>query len=292
MEGVKPKILVTGGRGLVGSRVIELLSSSYEFLSLARRDGFDVTAPESFSKFSNQDAKVLIHFAAKTDVDGCESEKDLGKNSEAWQINVEGTRNTANFCLKNNIKIILISTDFVFDGKKSEGEGYTEEDIPSPVNWYSKTKFEAEKVVKEAGLDHIILRTAYPYRKEFAQKKDFVRIILERLQQGMEVKAITNHIMCPTFIDDLAPVINKLISIDARGIYHAVGSSPVSPHDAAAKIAEVYNLDKNLIKPISREEYFSGKAERPFNLYLKNDKINSLDLSMSSLEEGLEEIKK
>ena len=291
METTKEKILVSGGLGLVGSRIVELLSDKYDLSLHSRSNGFEITDLKSFSSL-DRDAKYFLHLAAKADVDGSELEKELAENSEVWKINVNGTKNVADFCHENNIKVIYISTDFVFDGEKKEGDFYTEEDIPNPVNFYAKTKYEGEKAIQNSGAEYAIIRIAYPYRKEFEAKKDFVRAILERLKQGLPIKAIIDHIMCPTFIDDIAIVIDKIIETGGSGIYHAVGGTPLTPYDAALKMQEVFDLDKSLIGTTTRNEFFEGKARRPFNLYLKNARIENLGVEMRTFEKGLYELKK
>ncbi len=285
------KIAVTGARGLVGSRVLELLDKKHEFLPLSSQD-IDIRERHSIDKFlKGKNIDVLIHMAAKTDVDGSEMEKDLGKESEVWNINVTGTRNIAEFCKENAVKLVHISTDFVFDGKKPVGEFYTEDDVPNPINFYAITKYEAEKAVEEAQGDFVILRIAYPYRAHFEQKKDFVRAILDRLRQGLPIAGVEDHIMCPTFIDDAAFAIDSILEHNGSGIYHAVGSEDLSPYEAIMKIVEVFRLKKDLILKTTREEYFRGKARRPFNLSLKNGRIEELGIRMKTFQEGLQELR-
>src|SRR3990167_2808400 len=114
---MKQKVLGTGLSGMVGSRVVELLSS-YDFEDLSLATGVDITQAEQVkSKVSNSSADWIVHFAAKTDVDGCEGEKGKGVNSDAWKINVEGTRNLISEAEKYKKKVLYISTDFVFDGR-------------------------------------------------------------------------------------------------------------------------------------------------------------------------------
>lgn len=286
----KTNVGISGGSGLVGSRIVALLHNKYNLTVLGRKDGFDIADPESFSKFKNKNIKFFIHLAGKADVDGSESERELGEESEAWKVNVIGTRNAANFCRENDIKMIYASTDFVFDGKKPEGEFYKEDDLPCPINFYAKTKYEGEKEVEKSGAKYIILRIAYPYRTEFEQKKDFVRAILDRLRQGLEVKAVADHIMCPTFIDDIARALDLLMEKNGNGIYHCVGDTPISPYNAALLIAEELGVDKSLVEMTTREKYFKNKAPRPFNLFLKNDRIKDLGLEMESFSEGLKKI--
>ena len=289
----KPQILGLGLNGLVGSRIMQLLSESYEFINLSRSTGVDITKKDSLSVIKDYaDAKFVLQFAAKTDVDDCEKDKELGEEGEAWKINVNGTRNVAQACRDLGKKIIYISTDFVFDGQKVKGDSYSETDTPNPINWYSKTKYEGEKAVSESGAPYVIIRLAYPYRAGFELKKDFVRAIIDSLKNGNEIKGITDHIFCPTLIDDIAPVFDTLIKNDAVGIYHAVGKDGITPYEAALKIAEVFDLDQSLVAATTREEFFKDRAPRPFNLKLRNVKIEQLGVKMKGFEEGLLEIKK
>ncbi|MEK9178655.1 MAG: NAD(P)-dependent oxidoreductase [Patescibacteria group bacterium] len=290
---MKPQIIALGLSGLVGSRISELLSDKYNFVSLSISSGVNITKPETLAAVKNyEEANYVLHMAAKTDVDGCEDEKKLGEDSEAWKINVLGTENVSEICRQTGKKIIYFSTDFVFDGEKPETQSYSEEDLPNPQNFYAKTKYEGEKAVEGSGADYIILRTAYPYRAKFDLKKDFVRSIKEKLEEGSRVEAVEDHIFCPTFIDDLAIALDSLIENDSYGIYHAVGGSSLSPYQAVNFIAQTFGLDKSLITSAKREDFFHSRAVRPFNLSLSNDKIGKLDVKMRTFEEGILEVKK
>lgn len=299
------KILGTGLNGLVGSRIVELLKNSYEF----EYSEVDITDKNLIGeKIIKSDAEIILHIAAKTYVDGCEEDKDEDirisgyqdireqekawkEEKTAWAVNVFGTQNIVDACKKNNKKIIYISTDFVFDGDSCPNDGYDEEDVPNPINWYSKTKYEGEKIVQNSGLQWIIGRTAYPYRANFA-REDFTRELIDALKNKKKLKMVTDHIMSPTFIDDIAAALNILISKEQTGIFHITGSQFVSPYEAALMIAEEFKLDKSLIEKTTRNEYFINKAKRPFQLALKNDKIEKLGIKMRRFEEGLEKVKK
>ncbi|HSW96203.1 MAG TPA: SDR family oxidoreductase [Candidatus Saccharimonadales bacterium] len=286
------KLLITGGNGLVGSRIIELLSPSYNFDIVTRTAGTDITDKDAVqSKIINSEATTIIHLAAKTDVDGCEKEKELGKESEAWKINVEGTRNVVDAAIAAKKKIIYISTDFVFDGQDTPQNGYTEEDKPNPMNWYAQTKYEGEKLVQEAVIPWIITRIAYPYRASF-EKKDFVRVFKSLLEQGKELSLITDHFVNATFIDDIAFALDSLISQNQSGIYHVTGNQTLSPYEEGVLVAKIFELDQSLIRKTSRAEFFKDRAIRPFNLKMNNAKIDKLEIKMKSFEEGLREIKK
>lgn len=280
------KILGTGLSGLVGSRIVELLQDKYEFDSSTEDIGDKELIQD---RIINSDAPLVLHLAAKADVDGCEKDKELGEDGDAWKINVVGTENIAQACSQTNKKLIYISTDFIFDGQKESG--YEEEDTPNPVNWYGKTKYEGESVVQKNGLNFIIARIAYPYRASYPLKKDFVRGLIEKLKTGEPLSMVTDHVMTPTFVDDIANALNTLIQKDERGIFHVVGSQQVSPYSAALLISDIFGFDKSRIGKITLEEFFKGRAKRGFNLYLKNDRIKRLGINMRTLEEGLREIK-
>jgi len=286
------KILGTGLSGLVGSRIVELLSDRYEFEKISRNTGIDVTDREKIiEKIKSSDASIVLHLAAKTDVDGCERDKALGENGDAWKINVEGTKNVVDACQERNKKLIYVSTDFVFDGKNPSGGGYTEEDAPSPINWYAKTKYESEKIIQRCSTPWIIARIAYPYRGNF-NKLDFARAILERLQNNEKVAGVTDHIFTPTFVDDIAYAIDKLMEKKSTGLFHVVGCQFLSPFDAAQIIARVFDCDQKLISKTTRSEFFKDRAPRSFQLAINSDKIRRLGIKMRGLEEGLMEIKK
>lgn len=284
------KIIGTGLSGLVGSRIVELLSS-YEFEDISRKTGTDIADKDAvLSRIETSEAPVILHMAAFTNVDGAEEQKNLGEESDAWKINVVGTENVVKAAEATGKKLIYISTDFVFDGNNTPTGGYTEEDTPHPINWYAATKYEGEKKVQAAQIPWIIIRIAYPYRAQF-EKNDFFRAMKNRLAQGQPIAAITDHTYCPTFIDDIAPALNALIMHNATGIYHVTGNQSLSPYNAAIDIAEIFDLDKNLISTTTRAEYFKDKALRPFDLSMNNGKIKSLGVSMIGFEQGLEEIK-
>lgn len=287
----KKHIIAVGGSGLVGSRIGEILGQYFSFENASIETGLDITKPETLSQIRNATENTwILHLAAKADVDGCEKDKPLGEQGPAWLINVEGTGNVLNSCKESGSKMIYISTDFIFDGQKPLGEGYKEEDRPNPINWYAKTKLEGEKLVKESGVPFLIVRIAYPFRKEFPGKLDFVRAIKTRLENKQSVQAVTDHVMSPTYIDDIGSALKTLIDENKTGIYHVVGSASVSPYEASLQIAEIFHLDPSLITQTKRDVFFQGRADRPFNLYLQNDKIKQLGVRMRSFQEGLQEM--
>jgi dTDP-4-dehydrorhamnose reductase len=286
-------IFTIGGSGLVGSRITELLQQKGHTVDdLSLTTGVDITDPASLDIIREDTThEVVLHLAAKADVEGCEKDKALREEGEAYKINVGGTKNVVDACRASKKKILYISTDFVFDGTKEPPYQYTEEDTPNPVNWYATTKYKGEEVIRESGIPFAILRIAYPFRSDaFAAKNDFVHAIMGRLANKQPITAVTDHIMTPTFIDDIAAAIAAVIEQDAEGIYHVVGSQSLTPYDAFMLMAERFGYDKNLIGKTTREAFFQGKAPRPFNLAINNAKIKKLGVTMKTFEEGIKEI--
>ncbi len=285
-------IVAIGSSGLVGSRIYDILRDRYSFLQVSKSTGVDITRQETLGSITeDREHDYVLHLAAKTDVDGCEKDKENGEEGEAWKINVLGTKNVVDACKKSGKQIIYISTDFVFDGETTPEDGYTEEDIPNPPNWYARTKYEGEKIVKEAGIPYLILRIAYPFRAVYAQKKDFIRAILSRLKENKPVTAITDHVMTPTYIDDIAEALDVLLNKNATGIYHVVGSECISPFDACQLLAREFSLDTSLIEKTTREIFFKDRAPRAFNLSINNDKIENLGVNMRTFTEALGDMK-
>lgn len=278
-------ILGTGLTGLVGSRIVELLNSIYQFEKLHS----DLREYQQvIDEVIHSSAHCVLHLAGMTDVDRCETEKNQGPQSQAWRINVDGTKALVSACQRRRKRLIYVSTDFVFNGTK---DSYRETDEPHPCNFYGLTKYEGEKVVGELGELGLICRISYPYRAKFDKKKDVVRAILERLSAHVSVHAVSDQIIVPTFIDDIAASLDLLLKTNEHGIFHLVGSESITPYGLAHKIAKTFGLDSALIGAILRQDYFRGRAERPYKTVLNNDKIRSLGFSPKGVTLGFFEVK-
>ena len=282
-------VLATGLSGLVGTRVRDLLSHSFDFEDLSLATDIDITQIQQVEKaFDASPARVVLHLAAKTDVDSCEDDKLLAEEGQAWRVNVIGTENIAAAAQKFGKRVIYISTDFVFDGTK---ESYSEEDKPNPISWYGYTKFIGEEKLTSCDVDVTIVRISYPYRSRNNVREDFVHRLIDTMKNNKKVYGLTDHILTPTFIDDIANNLSLFLSKNLPGIYHLVGSSSMPTIEAVKLVRDVYHLQAEII-PIDRQTYFRNRAFRPFKLALKNDKIRKLGLKMSAFIDGLKEIRK
>lgn len=272
------KVALTGADGLVGSRIVELLKNDFKFIPLPQ-SSMDITNKEQINgTLKNLDFDIFFHLAAYTNVPGAESNKEL-----CFKINRDGTKNVFEAVNQKQKKFIYISTDFVFDGINPP---YFEDSIPNPTSVYAASKYEGEKIVKDSGM---IVRIAYPYRASFELKKDFFRTFKSYLENGKTLSMITDSLMTPTFIDDIAYGLKYLFNNYSPKIFHLVGSESMSPYNAALTVAETFNLDKSLIGKTTYEEYVKGKARLPQFATIKSQKNNFY--KMKRFKEGLREIK-
>src|SRR3989304_8217722 len=206
---MKGLILVTGSEGLVGSRFVEI-SNRKNFLHLPKEIEFDITnKAEVNALISSYNFSAVVNFAAFTDVGKAEEERG-NKDGEAWQVNVEGTRNLVQAVKphRERIHFIQISTDMVFTGSTWDPGPYKEdhspETNPEKVTWYGFTKAEAEKVVQEE-LDGsaTILRIIYPVRSEFDRKLDFLRKPLHLYDKGELYPIFMDQHVSISFADEV-----------------------------------------------------------------------------------------
>lgn len=273
------KIAITGANGLVGSRIIELLKNDFEFISLSQKS-MDITDKKQVKNIlKNLDFDIFLHLAAYTNVAGAETNKEL-----CFKINVDGTKNVFETVQDKNKKFIYISTDFVFDGNNPP---YFEDSIPNPPGVYADSKYQGEKIVERKAM---IVRISYPYRAKFDKKNDFFRTFKNYLQQKKELRMITNSLMTPTFIDDIAYGLKYLINNYSPEIFHLVGRQSISPYETAILIAEKFNLDKSLIGKTTYEEYIKNKPGLPQYADIRSKKNNFW--KMKTFAEGLTEVAK
>lgn len=266
------KILVLGGSGLVGSRFLEL-SSDYNTVAPTHEelDLLDIKSLETYLQRS--DADTVISFAAFTNVDTAEEEKD-NEDGIVYKLNVSLPKVLAQNCLSLNKYLIHISTDYIFDGTKQTP--YIEEDLPNPVNWYGTTKMLGEEAVKEVSAGFLIVRPEMPYSSRFDKKLDLARVFIKMLKEGKVINGVMDQKITPTYVDTLVWGLFRLMEVKASGIYHLASTDYTTPYDFAVMIAEKFGLDKSLVKKISFEEYNKTRtAKRPQNSFLDVSKFET-----------------
>lgn len=279
------KIIILGSSGQLGYDLRKVFSnSSHEIIALTSKD-FDVTTQkphEALSKYTNID--YIINCIATTNVDGCEDSPEL-----AFQVNSIATLNLAKYCTQNNITLIHISTDYVFDG--SATTPYAEDSKTNPLNIYGLSKLAGDTIVTNYASKYFIFRVSSLFGVAGASGKggNFVTTMLRLAQEKDSWTVIDDQITCPTHTLDIARVIKTFIdkNIDEYGVYNCVSNNSCSWFEFTREILRQTNLDANKVKPISYKEY-AFKAKRPQYGVMSTNKLSKY-YTMPSYQEALAE---
>ncbi|WP_435073284.1 SDR family oxidoreductase [Halorubrum sp. HHNYT27] len=287
------KILVTGGSGFVGWSILNRLATDYDVWYTYFQN--DVTHPIAtginldirnkkavFECINNICPDVIIHSAAMTDVDACETNP-----KQAHTINVNGTKNILDVATDCDASVVFLSTAFVFDGKKSE---YRPNDNRNPINKYGQTKYEAEKAVEDSDLRTTILRIDQPYgRVQPWQSETMIQWTLAQLSDNTHVEVFDDWHNNPTYIFDISKVIKLVVERTSTGTFHVVGPNYISRFSWAKLIADAFGYDSSRIVP-SHSKSVNLPAKRP-NVDLDNTTVTTdLKLSMTEINMGLKEM--
>lgn len=263
-------VFITGSNGLLGQAVVTLLSreTNYELILSSVEDKslieyghkyekLDITNKDDVKKLiAYYEPQVIINCAAYTEVDKCETEREL-----CWKINVDGVKNLIIAAKRTNSKIIHYSTDYIFDGKNGP---YDEEATPNPISFYGRSKLASENALTASGIDHAILRTMVLYGIGNNIKKNFALWLVETLKKNMPVTIVTDQLGNATIVDDLAYGTYKVIEKDRSGIYNVAGKDILSRYDFALKLCDVFGFNKKLVSPILTSD-LNQPAPRPLN---------------------------
>lgn len=269
-EFIDMKILVTGSNGMLGSDIVKIFEKDHEVFGVTKQD-FDITdINASIEYIKNIKPDVIIHCAAYTNVDGCESNIDI-----AYTVNALGTRNIAITCNEVNASMVYISSDYVYDGNKNSP--YYEYDIPNPMSVYGKSKLEGENFVKSLCKKHYIVRTSWLFGKN---GNNFIKTMLNLAKDKKIISVVNDQVGSPTYTEDLAKALLQLISKPAYGTYHITNEDFCSWYDLTKYIFEVANVTGVKVIPITTEE-LNRLAPRPKNsrlekFYLRLNKYNVL----------------
>lgn len=289
------KILITGANGFLGHHLsVQLLAKSHEVIATGKGDcrlpfkkekGFQYQSMDFTDPFAVHDIfekhkpGIVVHAGAMTKVDDCEQEQ-----WQAYLANVEGTVTMLLNAEEQKSFFVFVSTDFVFSGEKGL---YKEDDTCLPVNFYGKTKYEAEDAVKEYEYDWSIVRTSLVYGKPLAGRSNILTVVKDKLEKGEEYSVVNDQVRTPTYVKDLASGIVAIIEKKATGIYHLSGEDVLTPYEMACRVAEYLELDKSLIRKVTAAN-FSQPAKRPKDTRFIIDKAKKeLGYQPISFKEGL-----
>lgn len=289
------KILLTGSNGLLGQKIIDLLRYHTEYELIASSKGenrypkeggyiyenLDITNPLEVERIiTKYEPYAVINTAAMTNVDQCETDKE---NCDL--LNIKAVEYLIKACTKHKVYLVHLSTDFIFDG---ESGPYKEEDEAKPLSYYGKSKFEAEQLLLNSGIEYSILRTIIVYG--VAAKMSRSNIVLwakSALEKGDKVKVVNDQFRMPTLAEDLAQACILAIDKRAKGIYHISGKDYMSVIEMVKRIAKFYNLDESLIEETDSTTLNQAAKRPPRTGFVLDKAIKQLGYAPHSFEEGL-----
>lgn len=279
------KVLVTGVKGQLGYDVVNELSKRGHIAIGTDIEQMDITDAESVRKVIEGDMPdAVIHCAAYTAVDAAEDNEDICR-----KINVDGTQNIADICKKNDIKMVYISTDYVFNG---EGERPWEpSDERKPLSVYGKTKCEGELAVQNTLEKYFIVRIAWAFG---VNGNNFVKTMLKLGKTRDSLTVVNDQYGSPTYTFDLARLLVDMVETEKYGVYHATNEGICTWYEFASEIFRQADL-KLAVTPVISDEY-PTKAKRPFNSRMSKEKLTEngfekLPTWQNALERYLKEIK-
>ena len=289
------KVLITGSNGLLGQKLVEKLSklSGIEVVATARGQNrlpftenykyvsLDITKKEEIDEvFEAEKPDTVIHTAAMTNVDQCESEKDA-----CWELNVKAVEYLLEASKKHDSFFVHLSTDFIFDGKNGP---YDETAEANPLSFYGWSKYAAEKLVINSDVKWAIARTVLVYGIAFdMSRSNIILWVKSSLENGKAINVVNDQWRTPTLAEDLADGCILIAEQKAEGIFNISGKDLLNPYQMAIMTADFFNLDKSLITEVDGTK-FTQPAKRPAKTGFILDKpISVLGYNPKTFEEGI-----
>jgi len=279
------RTLITGADGQLGQCLRKVVSDSSNHVFLfENRATLDITDKEAvFAYFHKYSPDFCINTAAYTQVDLAEIHRE-----EAYQINVGGVKNLVESCHRFDVKLIQLSTDFVFDG--TQKTPYLETDLPNPQSYYGQTKLEAEAWIQQHLDAHYILRTSWLY-SEFG--RNFMKTMLRLASEKKKIRVVNDQFGSPTSGDDLAKAILKIIASDKDhyGLYHFSNSGETTWYGFAQEIFEQRKLSVNT-EAIGSADFPSAAARPKYSVLNSTKFAKTFSFELRSWQNALSDVKK
>lgn len=258
------KVLVTGVKGQLGYDVAgELVKRGAEVVGVDV-DEMDITDEAAVQRVILGAAPdAVIHCAAYTAVDAAEDNEEMCR-----RVNADGTRYIANVCKELDIKMLYISTDYVFDGQGTRP--WEPDDERNPLSVYGQTKYEGELAVQDALDKYFIVRITWTFG---VNGKNFVKTMLRLAETNSSIRVVNDQYGSPTATADLAVLLSDMIETEKYGIYHATNEGICTWYEFTCEIFRQAGIDIEVI-PVTTEEY-NAKAKRPANSRMSKDKLDA-----------------
>ena len=282
------KILITGSSGFLGKNLYQRLKKKYKVFGVDINESqfsnylLDLTDKEKTKNLLKTiKPNIIIHTAALPNVDYCEIHQE-----EAYNINVKGTKNLIDSLKDQKAKFIFISSDYVYDGLRGN---FNEESPTNPLNYYGKTKLEAEQIVRRCK-NYLILRPTVIFGWD-ERGKNFFMQLFKNQKDNKIMKVPTDQYSNPTYINLLVEIIYISILKNLTGTFIATGPETINRYNFALKICNIFNFNKTPIIPVKTED-LNQIASRPLNCGTNSSKIReALKMHFPSLEENLLDLK-
>ncbi|HXA02905.1 MAG TPA: SDR family oxidoreductase [Cytophagaceae bacterium] len=295
LNKVKKKVLITGSNGLLGQKLVQLLSedNNYQVHASGRganrapsNDGYeyhplDITNKSEIDKIIGSiKPDFIIHTAAMTNVDQCEAEKE-----GCWKQNVDAAQYLSEAAEKNKSFLIHLSTDFIFDGKNGP---YDETALAKPLSYYGESKLAAENIVQKSSTKWAIIRTVLVYGLVHdMSRSNIILWVKKNLEESKTINVVNDQFRTPTLAEDLAMGCYLVMKNEATGIFNISGKDMLTPYDMAMKTADFFRLDKKFIVKTDSTK-FTQPAVRPMRTGFVIDKaVEKLGYDPHSFEEGI-----
>lgn len=279
------KVLVTGTKGQLGYDVVNELEKRGHTAVAVDIEEMDITDAVSVERvITEAEVEAVIHCAAYTAVDAAEDNVEICR-----RVNAEGTKNIAKVCKKLDLKMIYISTDYVFDG---EGERPWEpDDERYPLNVYGQTKYEGELAVEKYLEKYFIVRIAWVFG---VNGKNFIKTMLKLSETHEELNVVDDQVGSPTYTYDLAVLLVDMVESDKYGRYHATNEGLCTWYEFAKEIFRQAGVEVK-VNPVT-SDMFPAKAKRPKNSRMSKEKLDAngfhrLPTWQDALERYLSEIR-
>ncbi|MCX8490142.1 MAG: NAD(P)-dependent oxidoreductase [Cyclobacteriaceae bacterium] len=287
------RILVTGANGLLGQKLVELISTKNDYLIATAKSKLVIGLPrgeyhslditnrnEVESVIQTTKPDVIINTAAMTQVDQCETEQE-----KCWLNNVTAVENLASVCAKTKIHFIQVSTDFIFDGTYGPLD---ETAKPNPLSHYGKSKLAAEEIVQKSNADWVILRTVLVYGvTKDMNRSNIVLWVKKSLEEGKTIRVVNDQWRTPTLAEDLAQGCYLAATKNAKGIYNISGDEMMTPYDIAIKTADFFGLNKSLIQQTDSTQFKQPAARPPKTGFIIDKAKRELGYQPHRFAEGL-----
>jgi dTDP-4-dehydrorhamnose reductase len=256
------RIVIVGARGMLGTDLVCAFSGRSEVTGLDIEE-LDITdEARCREQMAEINPDVIINAAAMTRVDDCESSAE-----EAFRVNALGAGNLAAAATDSGVRLVHYSTDYVFDGRKAGP--YIEEDPPSPLGVYGRTKLQGEDLVRARCHEHLLIRTAWLFGRH---GPNFIRTILTAARDGRQLRVVNDQRGSPTYTVDLADHTVRLVESGGRGTYHVTNSGSCTWYDLSRFALDCADMGVVSVEPVTTAEY-PRPAPRPANSVLANTRL-------------------